>query len=644
MSLLKRLWLSIAVLLMTVFAVTMTVFGLSGSSTLQKQLAIETENTARSLAQVLSLEAQLSEVDTLDPVIVQLRLSPFTDLSEFEIVELRDPTGAVIFRSQNTPAPTEAPDWFKQFFAVETFAATAPVMLGWNNWDLSLTPFGGAAYDELWRVSKRSAVAMIAAFFVAGLIGQLLLSRLLLPLNDVVYQASAIGQRRFTKIEVPNTAEFAAVARSMNDLSERVQTMLADEAKLLQSKKASIDLDETTGLLNREAFVDQFAIKLQRENEEATGAAALIRIMGLADMNREYGRQAIDKLLSDIGSALSAVKNQEINGAYSSIGRMNGSDLCAIATNEINPKNLADALQRITKAALNNHGIDEKYCVAAACIEYAYGDSVGDLLTAMDVALAQSELQSGQAIVPAESIGASDHHRSDHLFWQQPLERALLGDGLALNWYPIKDKQQRILHLEGMARLTIESQEFNAGQFMPWVFRLGLGTDFDKAVVKRALAELPSHDARLHVNLSAESVMRDNFVDWLSSLLSKASQDISRLGFELSESAVLAATDKFGKMVTVATNLGCQVGIEHMGYRPEIIAELARLGPSYLKIDSLYTQNLRSNEGNKAVVTSISVVAKSLGIDCIVEGISEAEDREAAYQMGVRGASGKAIN
>lgn len=644
MSLLKRLWLSIAVLLMTVFAVTMTVFGLSGSSTLQKQLAIETENTARSLAQVLSLEAQLSEVDTLDPVIVQLRLSPFTDLSEFEIVELLDPTGAVIFRSQNSPAPTEAPEWFKQFFAVETFAATAPVMLGWNNWELSLTPFGGAAYDELWQVSKRSAAAMIAAFFIAGLIGQLLLSRLLLPLNDVVSQASAIGQRRFTKIDVPNTAEFAAVARSMNDLSERVQTMLADEAQLLQSKKASIDLDETTGLLNREAFVDQFAIKLRRENEEATGAAALIRIMGLADMNREYGRQAIDKLLSDIGSALSALKNQEIHGAYSSVGRMNGSDLCAIATNESNPKNLAAALQRITKAALHNHGIDEKYRVAAACIEYAYGDSVGELLTAMDVALAQSELQSGEAIVPAESVGAPDHHRSDQLFWQQHLKHALSGEGLTLTWYPIKDKQQHVLHLEGMARLTIEGQEFNAGQFMPWVFRLGLGTDFDKAVVERALAELPSHDARLHVNLSAESVMQDNFVDWLSSLLSNASQDISRLGFELSESAVLAATDTFGKMVAAATNLGCQVGIEHMGYRPEIIAELARLGPSYLKIDSLYTQKLGSNEGNKAVVTSLSLVAKSLGIDCIVEGISEAEDREVAYQMGVRGASGKAIH
>ena len=81
---------------------------------------------------------------------------------------------------------------------------------------------------------------MIAAFFIAGLIGQLLLSRLLLPLNHVVSQASAIGQRRFTKIDVPNTAEFAAVARSMNDLSDRVQTMLADEAQLLKEQK-SID-------------------------------------------------------------------------------------------------------------------------------------------------------------------------------------------------------------------------------------------------------------------------------------------------------------------------------------------------------------------------------------------------------------------
>ena len=644
MSLLRRLWLSIGVLLITVFAVTMTVFGVSGSNTLQEQLAIETQNTARSLAQVLSLEAEVSGADELDPVIVQLRLSPFTDLSEFEVVELRDPMGNSIFRSQNTPPPTDAPDWFKEMFAVETVPATAPVMLGWNNWELSLTPFGGAAYDELWRASKRSATAMLAAFFVAGLIGQLILSRLLLPLNHVVSQASAIGQRRFTKIDIPNTTEFAAVARSMNDLSDRVQAMLADEAALLKSKKASSDLDETTGLLNRDTFVDQFRTKLSRENEEALGSAALIRILGLADMNREYGRHLIDNLLADIGSSLSTLSNDDSYGASCSIGRMNGADVCAIASNETNAKNLADVMQRMVRAVLANHGIDGRYRVAAACIDYEYGDGIGDLLTAMDGALAQSELQAGVPVVPAELSKEANDQRATQMFWQRHLETALTSQQLSLHWYPVKDRQNAMLHLEGMARLTIEGKEYNAGQFMPWVFRLGLTLDFDKAVATCALDALSEKEERLHVNLSAESVRGDTFSQWLTLLLSDRPADIGRLGFELSESAVLAAKDQFASMVSTITSLGCQVGIEHMGYRPEIIAELGKLGPSYLKIDSLYTQNLAENEGNRAVVSSLSSVAKSLGVDCIVEGVSSLDDRDAAFEIGVRGASGKAID
>ena len=644
MSLLNRLWLSIGTLLLTVFMVTLTVFGLSGSASLEEQLIVKTQATAQTMAHVLSVEAQSLGLDTLDPVTAELRLKSLTDLGEFQSVELRDPTGQVVFVSNNTPPPTQAPEWFKQFFMVQTFTASEQVMMGWNNWELSLTPFGGAAYDELWLASQQSAAAMLAAFFVAGVIGQLILSRLLLPLGHVVSQASAIGRRRFTKIDVPKTAEFAAVARSMNELSDRVQGMLADEAEQLKNKKASSDLDETTGLLNRDRFVDQFRTKLTQENEEALGSAALIRIQALADMNREYGRQSIDNLLKDIGSSLRTLNNSDRYGSSCSIGRMNGADLCAIASNETNAKNLADLMQRMVTAVLANHGIDERYRVAAACIQYEYGDGIGDLLTAMDGALAQSELQSGGAVVAAELDKAANDHRATQMFWQRHLETALTNNQLFLNWYPVKDKQGVMLHLEGMARLTVEGDEYNAGQFMPWVFRLGLTLDFDKAVVISALDALHRKEERLHVNLSAESLQGDAFTLWLDSLLSDRSDDISRLGFELSESAVLAAKDKFENVVSVMTSLGCQVGIEHMGYRPEIIAELGKLGPSYLKIDSLYTQNLMANEGNRAVISSLSNVAKSLGVDCIVEGVSSLDDRDAAFEIGVKGASGPAID
>ena len=89
---------------------------------------------------------------------------------------------------------------------------------------------------------------------------------------------------------------------------------------------------------------------------------------------------------------------------------------------------------------------------------------------------------------------------------------------------------------------------------------------------------------------------------------------------------------------------GGQLGIDHMGYRPEIIVDLGRLGPSYLKIDSLYTQNLRENEGNQAVVNSFSGVARSLGIDSIVEGVTALGDRDAAFNIGVKGVYGPAID
>jgi len=48
--------------------------------------------------------------------------------------------------------------------------------------------------------------------------------------------------------------------------------MLSDEAQLLKDKKASSDLDEITGLLNRGTLIEQLNAKLSRENEEARGS------------------------------------------------------------------------------------------------------------------------------------------------------------------------------------------------------------------------------------------------------------------------------------------------------------------------------------------------------------------------------------
>lgn len=325
------------------------------------------------------------------------------------------------------------------------------------------------------------------------------------------------------------------------------------------------------------------------------------------------------------------------------MGRLNGADLCAVATNETNAKNLADTMQRMVTKTLATHNIDERYAVAAACMDYELGDSTGELLASMDGALAQSELEAGVPIVTAQRTNKTDPKRANQKFWHENLASALADGALRLACFPVVRKDQSVIHLEGMARLMIDNQEFNAGDFMPWVFRLGLGQAFDRAVVLEALKNLSSLDQRLHVNLSADSLKGAAFSAWLDETLKSTSANTEQLGMEISETAVIGAQASFEALSAILKPHGCQLGIERMGYRPEIIAKLGRLGPDYLKIDSLYTQELATNPGNRSVLSSFGAVAKSLGIDCIAEGINTAEDIELSFVLGAKGVSGRAV-
>ncbi len=570
-------------------------------------------------------------------------LSSVPDTLEFRSVELIDELGNRRCYQTNTPQPPVAPSWFIDNLEIQIIPATQPIQQGWVTWELIGIPYEANAYDELWSLAINTFWGVLALLVSASVGGFWALQKLLDPLRQVVVQAKSIGERRFTKIAIPTTTEFADVAQSMNDLSDRIQSMLSDEAALLKDKKASYDFDEVTGLLNRETFIDQFSARLNRENEESIGSVALIRLLNLAEMNREYGRGLIDNLLKDVGEALNRLTGDDFYGGYCSVGRLNGADICAIATNESNAKNLADTMQRTVAKILATHNIDKRYTVAAACIDYEIGDNTGELLTSMDNALAQSELQAGVPIVGAQRNNRTDPKRASQKFWHENLASALADGGLRIVWYPVLRKDQSIIHLEGMARLAIDNQEFNAGEFMPWVFRQGLGQAFDRAVVTEALKNLSSQDERLHVNLSADSLKGVEFSAWLDETLKSTSAETARFGMEISETAIIGAQSSFEALRTILKPYGCQLGIEHMGYRPEIIAELGNLGPDYLKVDSLYTQALSTNQGNRSVLTSFSGVAKSLGIDCMAEGINTAEDIEQSFALGAKGVSGRAV-
>ena len=166
------------------------------------------------------------------------------------------------------------------------------IQAGWTPLgDLALTTPTESVYTELWEGSIQLSILFLITTFIAGLLGNLALKRILSPLDAVVIQANALGERRFITTPEPYTFEFKRVVVAMNALAARVKAMLEQEAETLNQYRQELQEDKVTKLLNRDHFMTVFRSTLQRDDSTGAGAIAIMRITKLVELNNTFGYQ-----------------------------------------------------------------------------------------------------------------------------------------------------------------------------------------------------------------------------------------------------------------------------------------------------------------------------------------------------------------
>ena len=241
MSLIKQLWLAIALVAIVAFSGSLLVSSLSARAYLQEQLLLKNVDTATSLASTLS---QMPK----DAVTIELLVVSQFDTGHYESIRLVDPRGKVIVERSSDVRIDGAPGWFVRLFPLHVTPGIAQVQDGWKQYGtLTLSSHARFAYRELWASTQRLLAWFIAAAVLTGIAGTVLLRLILRPLDGIVRQAEAIGARRFITAGVPKTPEFAAVARAMNALAKRVRQMLEDESQRLEQLRREAHHDAVTG-------------------------------------------------------------------------------------------------------------------------------------------------------------------------------------------------------------------------------------------------------------------------------------------------------------------------------------------------------------------------------------------------------------
>ena len=635
MSLYKQLWIAIAVLMLIVFSVTFAINGISSSRYLEQQLSLKNADDATRIA--LSLSQQ-----EFDPILLELQLAAQVDQGSYEYIEFRDPSGKVTFNHSNTLTNNNSLNWLHDLFPIHSLPGVAEVTNGWNQLgSLTLKSHENFVYNELWNNAKRTLLALVLAIIIAGALGAKLLQVILNPLKQVVNQARAIDQRRFISLPEPFTTEFAEVTRSMNELARRIKEMLNRESQRLAHQREISEFDPNTGILQREPFMGHLRAKLESESADATGSVALVRFANLSRMNQLFGRQSMDNVLKAIGSGLHQLTVTEVNWVT---GRLNGSDFCLISPQEADPKQTAETLQSIIKNALREHSIADKVLLPTACVEYASGDTVSDVMTRLDGALLASDEENNSTITLANRSGRTiTPVRQQAITWKVELDTALKDNCLFIETFPVRDVHGGLIHDEGMLRIRTKDKVCHAGEFMPWVHRLDLGGKIDRTVLLLAMKHIAQTSKFTCANLTASCLKDTTFITWFEAFLIEHSEHAEKLSIEVNEAAAYTHSNSFHRLSQQARALNVKIGIEHMGYRISDIGKLSELGVDYLKIDGLFVRDIKANAGNTALFRTYANIAQSMGIICIAEGVSSESEMSTVFELGASGACGKAI-
>lgn len=635
MSLYKQLWLAIIFLLTLVFGGSFVVSSLSAKAYLEQQLFMKNTDNASALA--LSLTQQ-----DADLVLLELVLSAQFDTGHYQLIELRGPTGDVLVRREDDSNPAEAPAWFMRLLPIDVEPGVAQVQKGWHQiGTLTLRSHSRFAYRELWESTQKLALVFLIAMLAAGLLGSYLLRIILRPLGDVVDQAEAIGQRRFITTPEPRTREFRQVVSAMNTLSERVKQALRQEAARLEKWQRDSHVDRVTGLLSRDTFMQGLETLLEDDDVNATGAVTLLRLVGLAELNQNYGRKAIDAVLAEIGTAVG-----NIVGSHSrwSASRLNGSDFALAAPRATDPRAIAEEMRDAIAEVLEARSLRSEVRLPCASTIYVHDDNITRLMTRLDGALIAADREDhGEVNVTYAGDVQMMPVRDQMAYWKNVLELAFLDNKFSLDSYPVVGLNGSLLHFEAPVRLQADGEQLMAGAFLPWINRLEMSGELDKYVVDLALRLIPVREQPICINLSVGALVEPAFLLWLSDRLAGAGKAGNRLWIELPEAMAFRHLEAFKRLSARAKSFGCKVGIEHVGHQLSDLSKLHDVGLDYLKVDASFIRHIDSNPANQTLLRTLCTVGHSIGLMVIAEGVRSSEEWRQLEDLGLDGATGPGV-
>jgi diguanylate cyclase (GGDEF)-like protein len=380
MSMHRQIWLAIVISAFVVFG------GGLASSIVNAKVYLESQLTQKNIDNANALALTLTH-STPNQASADAAVNAMFDTGHYEFIEIKDKQNKAITERYSNGENTQYA-YLQKIIHIHPRMGVAEINNGWKQYGtVYLSSNVSFAYETLHRTIVHSALLMLLAGVLSGLLSYLILNRITKPLNDVIKQASAISNKNFMIIPETKVPELNKLAKAMNNTAHRLRDAFNHEEQKLEAMRKKACTDPLTGLANRSFFLSVVESTLNNDDLNG-GSLLLLRISKLAELNEELGRSRCDELIKAVANTL----NSYTVGFDEAIaGRLNGSDFAVIIPNLIGKNNV------INKAVLENirqvagRWTDPKKHIYIGMTEFKQKTQMSKVLAAADAALIDAE-------------------------------------------------------------------------------------------------------------------------------------------------------------------------------------------------------------------------------------------------------------
>ena len=225
---------------------------------------------------------------------------------------------------------------------------------------------------------------------------------------------------------------------------------------------------------------------------------------------------------------------------------------------------------------------------------------------------------------------------------ENDLREGLRQQQLLLHYQPQVDVHGQIIGAEALLRWQHPSRGMvSPADFIPLAEESALILLLGDWVLQEACAQLrrwaeqpATAQLTLAVNISARQILQPDFVDQVLAAIHTAGIQPNRLKLELTESLLLEDSEDIIHKMTALKACGVGFSLDDFGTGYSSLAYLKRLPLDQLKIDKSFVHDLLLDQNNAAIASTIIMLAQSLGLNVIAEGVETEAQRRRLEELG----------